>query len=84
MAMIQAMLDHQMEETRHLLQENGREPASPIVQLELEEEQSGEGNYSRTVSQVEPQVVRRNDLERGIDKDGCKYNPHISTLSIIM
>ena len=71
--MIQMMLDRQMEETRLLLQHNMDEPTVPIVQHELNEELSDEGNYSRTRSQVEPQVVKRNDPDRRIDKDGCIY-----------
>ena len=38
-AMIQLMLDRQMEETRHLLQNNKDEPTIPIEQPELNEGQ---------------------------------------------
>ena len=37
-----------------------------VVQLELNEELSEERNYSRTVSQVEPRMVRRNDWTEGL------------------
>lgn len=41
-----------------MLRDNMDEPTAPVMQCELEQKQSVEGNYSRTVSQVEPQVVR--------------------------
>lgn len=43
------------------------------MQRELEEEQSEEGNNSRTVNQAEPRLVRRNNLDDRIKKCGCKY-----------
>ena len=45
-AMIQAMLDRQMEETRRLLQQNREEATIQIEQPELNEGQTAEGNYS--------------------------------------
>ena len=71
--MIQMVLDHQMEETRLPLQQNRDEPTVPIVQPELKDRQSEEGNYSRTVSQVEPRVARRNQPNGGNDGSECKY-----------
>ena len=62
-----------MEETRCLLQGNRKEPTALIVQRKLEEEQSEEGNYSRNVSQAEPQVVRSNNPDVRIERNGCKY-----------
>lgn len=43
------------------------------MQSKLHEEQSEEGNYSRTVSLTESLRVRRNNTNGGIKKDGCKY-----------
>ena len=57
-ALMQAKLDWQIEETRRILRENKDEPIAPVVQPNLNEEQSEEGNYSWIVSQVEPRVVR--------------------------
>lgn len=37
------------------------------------ERKSEDGNYSRSVSEVEHLVVRRINPDIGIDKDGCKY-----------
>ena len=37
------------------------------------EELSNEGNYSWTVSQANPRVVRRNETNGGNDGHGCKY-----------
>ncbi|XP_052621088.1 uncharacterized protein LOC128126933 [Lactuca sativa] len=51
--------------------ENGNQQPEPRVierAPELEE-----GNYSRTVSQAEPQVVRRNNQDEGIERNRCKY-----------
>ena len=45
--------------------DNGREPTEFVEQPELNIEQSEEGNYSRTISRVEHQVVRRNNLDGG-------------------
>ena len=39
----------------------------------LNEEKSEEENYSRTVSQGEPRVVRRNQPNERDDRSGCKY-----------
>ena len=58
---------------RQLILENRREPTVPVIRPELNEEQFEEGNYSRTVSHLETQVVRRNNLEMGIGGKGCKY-----------
>ena len=66
-AMIQMMLDHQIEETRCLLQQDTDEPVMPVEQPELNIEQSDEGNYSQTVSQAEPRVGRRNHHHGGND-----------------
>ena len=71
--MMKMMLDCQMEDTRHLLQKNRDEPIVPIIKPEMNIEQSEEGNYSRTVSQVKPRVVRRNDTEKEIERDGRMY-----------
>ena len=78
-AMIQMVLDHQMEETRLPLQQNRDEPTVPIVQPELKDRQSEEGNYSRTVSQVEPRVARRNQPNGGNDGCGCKYKDFMAS-----
>lgn len=52
---------------------NRKEPTVPIVQPELNEGHSEEGDYSRTMSQVEPQMFRGNNTDEGVDKNGCKY-----------
>lgn len=72
-AMIQAMLDFQMEGTRLLLQGNRDEPTALVMQRELEEERSKEGNYSRTISQAEPRKIRRNNPNKEFERNGCKY-----------
>ena len=68
--MMQMMLDLQKEETRRLLRENVRELATPIVQCELGEVQSEEGNYSRIGSQDEPRVVRKTIRTEGLIRVG--------------
>lgn len=73
MAIIRALLVEQMEEMQRLIQKNGREPTVPVMQPKLNEEKSEEGNYSRTMSHMEPQVVRRNNPELEIKKRRCKY-----------
>ena len=75
---IQMMLDHQMEETRRLLQQNREEATIPIVQPELVPEQSEEGNYTRPVSQARTQRERRNGPERINNKDGWTYKNFLS------
>ena len=59
-AMIQMMLDRQMEETRRLLQQNREERTVPIEQPELNDGQSEGENYSGTIGQANPPIVRRN------------------------
>ena len=59
-ALIQAMLDRQMEETRRLLQQNREEATIQVKQPELNEGQTKEGNYSGTVGQANPPIVRQN------------------------
>ena len=48
-------------------------PTPPVMQHGLEEEQSEKGNYSRTVSQTEPQKIRRNNPDDMVEITGCKY-----------
>ncbi|KAL7591377.1 uncharacterized protein LOC111880758 [Lactuca sativa] len=72
-AMIQAMMVKQREEMRQLLLNNRSEPSMPVEQPELNDEQSEEGNYSRTVSQAEPTVAERNNPKREINRDGRMY-----------
>ena len=72
-AMIQAMLDRQMEETRRLLQQNREEATIQIEQPELNEGQTEEGNNSGTVGQVNPPIVRQNNQDDGVERNGCKY-----------
>ncbi|KAL7582700.1 hypothetical protein Lser_V15G42899 [Lactuca serriola] len=71
-AMIRAMMAKQREQMRQMLL-NRDEPTVPIVQPELNEGQSEEGNFNRTVSQTEPPVVRRNNQDEGIKRNGRKY-----------
>lgn len=46
---------------------------APIVKPELNEEQSKEGSYSRTVDQAKAQRVRRNNPNEEIERNECKY-----------
>ena len=55
------------EEMRKMLLNNINEPPMPVKQPKLNGGQSEEGNYSRTVSEVEPPIKRRNNMEREID-----------------
>lgn len=71
--MIREMLAEQMEEAKQLLQGNGKKVTAPIFEPKVNEDQSEEGSYSNIVDQTEPQVVRRNRLDRGIDMNGYKY-----------
>ena len=78
-AMIQAMLDRQMEETRRLLQQNREEATIQIEQPELNEGQTEEGNYSGTVGQANPPIVRQNHQDGGNDGRGCKYKDFMAS-----
>ena len=78
-AMIQAMLDRQMEETRRLLQQNREEATIQIEQPELNEGQIEEGNYSGTVGQANPSIVRQNHQDGGNDGRGCKYKDFMAS-----
>ena len=71
-AMIRAMIVEQRKEMRKMLLSRD-EPIVPVIQPELNEELSGEGKYSPIVSQVEPRVVRRNNQDEGIQRNGCNY-----------
>ena len=77
-AMIQAMLDRQMEETRLLLQQTREELTMPIEQPELNEGQSEEGNYSGTVGQADAPVIRRINQDDGVERNGCKYKDFLT------
>ncbi|XP_023738586.1 uncharacterized protein LOC111886570 [Lactuca sativa] len=68
-----------MEETRRLLQWNRDEPTVPIVQLELNIEQSEEGDFSKTITQVEPRMVRRNQPNGGNNGRVCKYKDFMAS-----
>ncbi|XP_052622666.1 glycine-rich protein 2-like [Lactuca sativa] len=72
MAGVKAMMVKQREEMRQLLLNNKSEPSIPVKQPELNDDQSEEGNYSRSVGQTEPLVVRRNNHEDGVERNGCK------------
>lgn len=78
-AMIQAMLDRQMEETRRLLQQNPEEATIRIEQPELNEGQTEEGNYSGTVGQANPPIVRQNRQDGENDGRGCKYKDSMAS-----
>ena len=84
-AIIQMMLDRQMEETRHMLQQNHEEPSMLIEQPELNERHSEGGNFSGTVGQANPRIVRKINKDGGNDGRWCKYKdfmaskpPHLS------
>ena len=73
MTILRALLAEQRQEMRQLIRENGIEPTMPIEKPDLNMKQSKEGNYSMTISQAEPQVVRRDNPERKNEgNDGCK------------
>ena len=72
-AMIQMMLDRQMEETRRLLQHNREEVSLQVEEPEVNRGHSEGGDYSGTVEQAEPPVVERNDPKREINRDGRMY-----------
>ena len=72
-AMIQMMLDRQMEETRRLLQQNREEVSLQVEEPEVNGGHSEGGNYSGTVGRAEPPVVERNDPERERNRDGRMY-----------
>ena len=77
-ALIRMILDHLMEETRRLLQQNQEELTVPIEQPELNDGQSKEGNDSRTVGQADPPVIRRNNKDDGVEWNGCKYKDFLT------
>lgn len=55
---------------RHLIQENRRDPTVHVMQPEFNEDHFEEGNYSRTMIRMEPQVFRRNNpMKETIDMD---------------
>ena len=68
-----------MEETRRLLQQNREERTVPIEQPELNDGQSEGRNYSGTVGQDNPPIVRRNDQDRGNDGRRCKYKDFMAS-----
>ena len=68
-AMIQAMMADQREEMRQLLLNNRSAPSMPVEQPELNEGQSEEGNYSRSVGLYDPLVVRRNNQEDEVERN---------------
>ena len=72
-AMMRSIMAEQREEMRRLLHDIGREPTTPVVQLNLNKEQSEEGNYNWTVSQAETRLVWRTNPDRRAGQDGCKY-----------
>ena len=78
-AMIWVMMVGQREEMRQMLLNNKDEPTIPVVQPELNIEQSEEGNYSQTVSQTEPHMVRRNHENGGNDGSRCKYKDFMAS-----
>lgn len=69
--MIKVMLAEQTEEIIQLFQENKRYLTTPIVEIVINNAQSEEGSYCKSVKQTEPRKVRRNNIEEEIDKNGC-------------
>ena len=67
------------EEMRQILRNNWYEPTILVVQPNMDEEQSEEGNYSRTASQDELCVIRRNQPIEGDDGCGCKYKDFMTS-----
>ena len=70
--MIQAMLNNQMEETRRLIRQNREELSIRVEEPEVNGGHSEGGNYSGTVGQANPPIVRRNNQDGGNDGRGCK------------
>ena len=59
--MIQTMLDRQMDETRRLLQQNREELSIRVEEPELNEGHSEGGNFSGSVGQANPPIVRQDN-----------------------
>ena len=77
--MIQAMLNNQMEETRRLIRQNREELSIQVEEPEVNGGQSEGGNYSGTVGQANPPIVRQNNQDGGNDGRGCKYKDFMAS-----
>ena len=77
--MIQAMLNNQMEETRRLIRQNREELSIRVEEPEVNGGHSEGGNYSGTVGQANPPIVRQNNQDRGNDGRGCKYKDFMAS-----
>lgn len=50
-----------------------------MIDKQFNEERSEEGNYNRIVDQDKPQVIRRKNLDEGVDRNGCKYKDFMTS-----
>lgn len=78
-AIIWEMLVEQMEESRQLLQGNRRKVTVPVDELALNEVQSEERSYNRTVDHGELRRVRRNKPNEMIERNGCTYKDFMAS-----
>ena len=76
--MIQTMLDRQMDETRRLLQQNREELSIRVEEPELNEGHSEGGNFSGSIGQANPPIVRQDNHEGRNDGMGCKYKDFLT------
>ena len=63
---------------RKMLLNNKDEPSMPVEKSGLNDGQSEEGSYCRTVGQAELPVIRRNNQDEGVKRNGCKYKDFIT------
>lgn len=77
-AMIWAMLAEKMENIK-LLQQRGREVTTPIVKPVPNEVQLEEGSYSKVVNQIELRRVWRNNNEKEVNRNRCKYEAFMAS-----
>lgn len=73
-AMIQVMLAKHTKSIRQLIQENRKEPTTPVLEPMLNKGQPEEEGYSRN---VESSRVRKDDTKKEVDRYGCKYGDFI-------
>lgn len=69
------MLDEHIKEIRKLFQGN-RKNTTLVIEPLLNEGQSNEGDY---IGNVELSMVRKNDSEKQVNKEGCKYEEFMAS-----
>ena len=65
-----------------MIQQNREETTIQIEQPELNEGQTEEENYSGTVGQADPPVIRRNNQDDEVERNGCKYKDFLVQLKM--